>query len=431
MSGTQGTPLRAQDALFLHAQSPLLCQQVGAVLLLEPGAVEIAAFRAAMRQRAAAVPALRHRLEPAPGRWRRARWVADDDIDIGLRVREVRCGQDGNPWTVGGVVDNFFSRQCDPFRSPWEIWLIPSACGERTAITVKIHHSLGDSDAVIMALTRLLDPRPVAHATGTPTTRGRGGRAREGLRALRGLGHLAAAGVAPDVSVCGPFTGSQRRYVPAVLPARDVARTARGLGTQIADLLITVTAEAMGRLLRSRGEQTAGQVMRIAVPRSSPVAGHDRDVKTPRNRTAAVTLDVPVCAAEPAQRLAAVRGQVAARVRRGDAAAAAMVLHAMNVLPPPLQRRAAVQLYQHRWFNMLLSVFPGTRRGYRLLGARVEEAYPVLALADGVGLAIGAMTWEHSLSVGVLADAALVPDAEKLAAEIPAAFQLYRAVAGT
>jgi hypothetical protein len=33
----------------------------------------------------------------------------------------------------------------------------------------------------------------------------------------------------------------------------------------------------------------------------------------------------------------------------------------------------------------------------------------VLPLADGAGLAIGAMTWEQSLSAGISADAVLVP----------------------
>ncbi|HUN35456.1 MAG TPA: wax ester/triacylglycerol synthase domain-containing protein [Trebonia sp.] len=447
MSYRPGIPLRAEDALFLHAQSPLLCQQVGAVLLLEPAAaLDIGALREVITQRVRAIPTLRHRLERAPGRWRRPRWVADEG-DISPRIREVRCGQDGNPRTLGGIVDTFFSLECDPYRSPWEVWLIPGAPDGRTAVAVKIHHALGDSHAIIAALTRLLDPtpdgpgrRPAAgrtaasgpqgRRTAADRARGAGARLQDGLRAVRGLTHLAAAGAAPEVSVCGPFTGGRRRYVQAVLPAWEVARTARGLDTQIADLLLAVTAEALGRLLRARGEETAGQVVRIAVPRACPVRGRGRTAGTePRNRTAAVTLDAPIGPAAPAQRLAAVRGQVAARVDRGDAAAAAMVLRVMNFLPLPLQRLAAVQFYQRRWFNLLVSVFPGARRSYSLLGARVEEAYPVLALADGAGLAIGAMTWERSLSVGILADAALVPDVDKLAAEIPAAFELYRAAA--
>jgi len=446
MSHRAGIPLRAEDALFLHAQSPLLCQQVGAVLLLEPAAaLDIAALREVIAQRVRAIPTLRHRLERAPGRWRRPRWVADEG-DISPRIREVRCGQDGNPRTLGGIVDTFFSLECDPYRSPWEVWLIPGAPDGRMAVAVKIHHALGDSHAIIAALTRLLDPTtegagrravpgpPVSGDGGRrkagDRARGAAARLRGGLRAVRGLTHLAAAGAAPEVSVCGPFTGGRRRYVQAVLPAWEVARTARGLDTQIADLLLAVTAEALGRLLRARGEETAGQLVRIAVPRACPPLGRDRTSGTePRNRTAAVTLDAPIGPAAPAERLAAVRGQVAARVRRGDAAAAAMVLRVMNFLPMPLQRLAAVQFYQRRWFNLLVSVFPGARRSYSLLGARVEEVYPVLALADGAGLAIGAMTWEKSMSVGILADAALVPDVDKLAAEIPAAFELYRAAA--
>jgi hypothetical protein len=87
-------------------------------------------------------------------------------------------------------------------------------------------------------------------------------------------------------------------------------------------------------------------------------------------------------------------------------------------------------VYHRRWFNMLVSVFPGMRQQYRLLGARVTEVYPVLALADGVGLALGAMTWAGTMSVGILADASLVPDADIFATEFTRAFTHYAEAAG-
>ena len=95
--------------------------------------------------------------------------------------------------------------------------------------------------------------------------------------------------------------------------------------------------------------------------------------------------------------------------------------------PAALQRLSAVLVYHHRWFNLLISIFPGVRGQHHLLGVPVAEVYPVLALADGVGLAIGAMTWGKSLSVGILADAALVPDADQLAGEFTKAFQTFQA----
>ncbi len=70
-----------------------------------------------------------------------------------------------------------------------------------------------------------------------------------------------------------------------------------------------------------------------------------------------------------------------------------------------------------------MSVFPGVRRSHRLPGTRVDQVYPVLTLADGTGLAIGAMAWEHSLPVGIPADAALVPDVDRFAAEFTRAFR--------
>jgi diacylglycerol O-acyltransferase / wax synthase len=428
-------PIRAEDALFLYAQTPFLCQQVGAVLVLESAAVNAGQLRDAIRARVRGVPDLRRRLEAAAGWWRRPCWVADDDIDFTERVREVMPGQDGNPRTICGVVDGFFSRWCDPYRMPWEILLIQGAPDGRATIAVKVHHAIGDSDTIIGTLTKLCDAEEDAGTTAASqpgvsrTLPAAIQRTRMTALAIRGLWHLATAGVAPEVSVCGSFTSDRRRYVPVALPARDVATTARALGTSIADLLLTVVAEALGRLLRARGEGTTGRVLRIAVPRAWTAESRARGARA-GNSTAAISLNVPIGPIAPAERLSAVRGQVASHVRQGEDAAAALVLRAMNFLPPPVQRLAATQLYQRRWFNLLVSVFPGMRRTSHLLGVRVEEAYPVLALADGVGLAIGAMTWGRSLSIGILADAALVPDADKLAAEFTGAFEAYQAAAG-
>lgn len=123
-----------------------------------------------------------------------------------------------------------------------------------------------------------------------------------------------------------------------------------------------------------------------------------------------------------AERVAAVRTLRQVRLRRGDAEAAAFVLRAMNLLPSPLQRAIARTAFTSRRFSLIVSVFPGTRQTRQLLGAQVTEVFPVLALADGVGLALGAMTWGRSLSIGIMTDPGLIPDAALLAARIRDAF---------
>lgn len=111
-----------------------------------------------------------------------------------------------------------------------------------------------------------------------------------------------------------------------------------------------------------------------------------------------------------AERVTAVRTVREARLRRGDADASAFVLGATNILPSPLQRAIARTSFSSRRFSLIVSVFPGTRQRRQLLGAEVTEVFPILALADGVGLALGAMTWGRYLSVGIMANPALIPD---------------------
>src|SRR5579875_3821538 len=477
LTRTGPVPLRAEDALFLHAQTDMLCQQVGALLLLEAATRDLRSgdLRAAVQARIRDVPELRRKLEPARSRWLRPCWVSDDDIDMERRVGEVVLGEGGAPATLDGLVGAFFSVPSDPQRTPWEVLLVRGVPGGRTAVVVKVHHTLGDSNAIIAALSKLFDREgrdreagrlTSAHgdgaraagagnggAAGMPGTgeqspqdagscgaRDPGSRARRGVtrrgagmrvlagarqaaRTMRGLGHLAAAGFAPASPLNGPLTSPRRRYVPVTLPSRAVASTARALDARMADLLLAVVAEALSRLLRSRGERTEGCTLRAAVPR----AVRNAPARRLGNRSAAVALDLPIGPIGPRDRLWAVRAQMEAHLRWGEAEAAAFVMRSLNILPPPLQRLVARQVYQRRFFNLLVSVFPGTRRQHRVLGARIVEVYPVLALADGVGLAIGAMTWGRSMSIGILADAALVGDVDLLADYITAAFGDFQA----
>lgn len=422
-------PLRAEDALFLHAQNARLCQQVGTVLLLETDSLSVSDFRAEITKRVRRVPALRRRLQQPPSRWRRPRWITESGVEVGRRIDAITLGPGNTDRSLRETADAFFSEPTDPWRAPWAMLLVRGLPGRRTAIMVKVHHTLGGSHAIIAALTQLFDKPPLSSAPGRaarhthPQPRRR---TQQTARTVSGLWHLAKAGRAPVTSLCGRSNSEHRRYIPLALAAREVAITARTLNAGIAELLLAVIAEAIGRLLRSRGEVTAGQVVRAAVPRAqAPPAGGQQ--AQPSNRSAVVSMDLPVGPLSPAERLRAVSQQYQDHLRHGEPGAAAFVLRAMNALPPPLQRLSAVLVYHHRWFNLLVSIFPGVRGQHHLLGVPVAEVYPVLALADGVGLAIGAMTWGKSLSVGILADPALVPDVDRLADEFARAFQDFRA----
>jgi diacylglycerol O-acyltransferase / wax synthase len=451
--------VRAEDAVFLHAQTASCPQQVGAVVLLDGPEVDLAGLRSSVSARVGQLPQLRRRLIPACRRWSRPRWVIDESLDVPGRVAEITIG-DSSRTSLEQIVGHYFAEPVDPAAAAWQLLLVRTPSGGPSAIVVKAHHALGDSYALISELSGLFDPRgsggkgsPLGSGSSPRRVRGDGSpgakvvaprsrtappgrrRASAAFRVTRGLAGLALAARPGLIGVDGGVADHRREFAAVSLNASMVAAKARLLGAGTVDLVLAVAAGALAPLAAGQGQPAVGQTVRAMVPCSLRSAGRAPGSRGapaqeaaatgdsgPGNRIAGVLLDLPVGPMPLAERVTAVRAVRQARLRRGDADASAFVLRAMNVLPSPLQRAIARTSFTSRRFSLIVSVFPGIRQPRQLLGAEVTEVFPVLALADGVGLALGAMTWGRSLSIGIMANPALIPDAALVAAGIRAAF---------
>jgi WS/DGAT/MGAT family acyltransferase len=451
-------PVRAEDAVFLHAQTATCPQQVGAVVMLNGPGVNLAGLRSSVAARVGQLPQLRRRLIPARGRWDRPRWVVDESLDVCSRVTEAVANA-GTLTSLEQVVGRYFAEPVDPAEAAWQLLLVQTEAGRPSAIVVKAHHALGDSYALISELSGLFDPqapRPGSILGGRPDRHGGVGRrpARRRFREIarrtgaafhvaRGLAGMSLAARPGPIGVDGGTADHRREFAAVTLNARMVATKARLLGAGTVDLVLAVAADALAQLMAGQGQPAGERTVRAMVPcslRSARSSGRSSDRRgapvraavasgegtgdgsEPGNRIAGVLLDLPVGPMSLAERVTAVRAVREGRLRRGDADASAFVLRAMNILPSPLQRAVARTSFSSRRFSLIVSVFPGTRQRRQLLGAEVTEVFPILALADGVGLALGAMTWGRYLSVGIMANPALIPDVALLASGIRNAF---------
>jgi hypothetical protein len=142
----------------------------------------------------------------------------------------------------------------------------------------------------------------------------------------------------------------------------------------------------------------------------------------PGNRTSAVRVDLPVGPMPPAERARTGRDAVAAAVAAGQPAGASFVLEVAARLPAPLHAWVARRVYRSTWFDLIVSVIPGPRTARWFGTARVEQAWAVLPLAEGVGLAVGVLTWDGKVSVAVTWDPVLLPDGARFAELIAPAF---------
>jgi hypothetical protein len=127
------------------------------------------------------------------------------------------------------------------------------------------------------------------------------------------------------------------------------------------------------------------------------------------NLTAAVFVDLPLGPLPEAERLA----EVARRARRlaSDRALGSRFVQraAGELLPPPVHAWFARTVYGPRFLSAVVGNVPGPPTRPLLAGAPLERACPLLPLAPGTPLAVGALSVGRVLHVGIATDPALLP----------------------
>jgi len=322
-------------------------------------------------------------------------------------------GTGGDHATWDDALTAFFADPVDAERTGWQILIARHTGGEGIGVLAKVHHSLGDGLAVTDALIRLftdeeaaLPARGPGDTGGPPTTRDR---VRAAARIVRGVAGLATAGTAGRSPLTGTVGGPGHHRIGVRLDGKQVRDAARSHGVGTTALVLAVVAEFLHRHLEAHAPGGAPERVRTMVPLTTRTA---RGVgsRSAGNRTAAVSLDLPTGPMTPAARVARVAELLERGTTSGQPEGAAAVLRLLGLLPGRAQRLLVGGVYGRRFFHLLASVMPGARRPLHMQGALIAEVYPVLPLAEGVGLAVGALNWGRWTTLGVSVDAGIVRD---------------------
>lgn len=410
-------PLRSEDVFFVHASTDRVEQSTAAILRLggEPRSAE--AWHALVAERVAQcahhLPTLRRRLHHR--RWGRPWWDEVAALDPSEHVDSRTVADAGQ---LPAAVSEFLHCRLPARRPPWRLRLLRRSDTGEALLVAKLHHALGDGVAVTSALVRLLAEG--APDSSTPT--GTGGDSRPAATTVvRGLASLARSGPAGKSAFTGRSSG--RRCVAWFdLPSTLVRARARDRGVSTTALVLGLTAEALHRQLAVRGAGGTGATFRVMVPHTARNGRAQVTADTPGNHTVSLALDLPVGPGTPVNRARVIERLLRRRADSGEAEASGVVLAALGRLPNPLHRWVVRRIYQRRFFHAVVSVMPGRRRPVALGDAPITDVYPLLSLADGVGVAVGAINWSSRLGIGFTTDPALAPAAEELASGMREAF---------
>ena len=411
----------------------------GANLLDPTGRLRMAQIRRAIESRLHLVPRFRQVIH-TPGRGRGGPlWVDDQTFDIDEHLREFPVPPPGGEVELLDVVEHLRRQPLGPSRPPWDITFLTGLPDQRVGMFVRIHHTIADGTAAMLAVASLLDSdphMPVASAppwNPAPLPSTIELLADNLARHLRSLGRAASALTHPRITL-----GQVRETWPAfrellaeepatstsldrmVGPNRELALIRGTLGAvknighthdaKVNDVLLAATAGGVRALLQSRGEPVDDTTVRIYVPIS---LRRDRTGPQQGNLIAQMVIPLRLGEADPVRRLQ----EIGAETTRRKAKTRTNLGVLLN---GRITRDLMLKAVMRQRVNLTSASIPGPPMPLYLAGARILEVFPVLPLIANEPLGIGALSYAGALNIGIAADADAFPDLDVFAAGIRA-----------
>lgn len=434
--------LTSLDASFLEVESQSAHMHVGWVAAFAaPPAGERPGFRAIrdhIAARLSRAPRYRQRLAPVPLGLGDPIWVDDPGFDVGRHVVHSSASD------LSELADEVLSVPLDRNRPLWELWVADELADGRLGVVGKAHHCMVDGIAAVELASLLLDPEPVPPPppvdswlpeplpTGTELVAAAvGKRLRDGIRLVRAPAEIARAprhAVGRAVQVADALGSSLVPASPAetlndpISPERRLATAARRLeelqtvkvrfGTTLNDVVLAVVSAALRNFMLWRG--LPPQRLKAMVP----VSLREGSADELGNRISFMFVDLPCDEPDAVRRLRNVHLATSECKRRGDPEGGDAVLRAFAYTPRPLQALVSRLVASPRAFNLTVSNIPGPAEPLYMLGCELEEAYPVVPLADRHALSVGFTSIRDGAFFGLYADRRALPDADVLAAEV-------------
>jgi WS/DGAT/MGAT family acyltransferase len=358
-------------------------------------------------------------------------WVDDPRFDLREHVRVERLPEGSGEADLLAATERLRRTRLDPSRPLWELWLLPGLPEGQIAMFVRLHHSIADGMAAMATISALLDTAPdVPIATAPPWTPspapssgdlradnlrrcGRKAdrvvsaavRPRRTLRRARAawpaIRELFAEEPADDTSL-NRTVGPHRNLAVVRTELEPVREAAHACDATVNDVLLAITAGAVGTLLRSRGEPVEGTTVRIYVPVSlRPGSGAPQR----GNLIAQMAVPLRLGTLDPYLRLRQVGAETAERKAR-------MRTSLGSLIGGPLTRRLVLMAVMRQRVNLMSASLAGPTTPLYLTGARVLEVVPVLPLIADEPLGVAALSYAGALTIGIVADRDAFPDLE-------------------
>ena len=458
--GLGGERMSKVDTAWLRMDSASNLMMIVGVWVLRPG-VRYQDLCARIEERLLKYPRFTQRVvQDAAG----ATWVRDRNFDISHHVVVEKLARKPKGREQEALQDRLAELAVAPLdknRPLWQFHLVENYQGG-SAMLVRIHHCIADGIALISVTQSLVD------GGAAPPERKSGGERRDGIlgaedwisdalikpftrmavKALGSAGDRAAdvlellmepqkgmdKGIAGSVDMArlayhamrdaaalalmpndSPtrlkgIPGNTKRvaWCPPI-PLEEVKAVGKALNCSINDVLLSCVAGAIAHYLRAHGDDVSGKEIRAMVPVNLRPIEHAYKLG---NRFGLAPVVLPIGVDNPVERIYEVRRRMGQLKGSMQPLLAFGLLAVAGVLTKPVQD-AMLDLFSKKTTAVMTNV-PGPREKLRFLGSTLEQSLFWVPQSGSVGLGVSILSYGGGVQFGVITDAKLCPDPQKI-----------------
>ena len=387
-------------------------------------------------------------------------WVEDDKFDYKHHIKRIAVPSPGDDNALAELATHLYNKHLDRSRALWEIWFIEGMANGKYVILLKSHHCMMDGEGanhltgILCDLEPDAEPRPVdesitsARAGSVPHLWQMSantavhfarlpGEVYKGIynmlrpKFLRQLGWDKSAPpekpVVPETSFNGVI-GNERGFVFGSLSLTDVKAVKTAFGVTVNDVVLALVGSSMRNYLLAHSE----------LPEAPLRAGIIVSLRTEEddsfsNKVISASVNTATDTEDPVARLSAINKesiQAKQQARSGDVG----IVEIMQLMPP-LVIKALIGSTppamgrQMMGANMIVSTVQSSPVPLYIAGARLEAAYPISIIIEGIGLNFTCVSYVDNVDFGVTIDPELVPHPWDIISGLEAALQEYLALA--
>ena len=284
-----------------------------------------------------------------------------------------------------------------------------------SALVVRIHHCIADGIALVRVLLSMTKPVNGKEATleSAKTTRKESPLTHLLHSAVGLFAAFPHAFKLPDShsQLKNPLSGRRATAWSKTMPLEKIRAISKAHQAKINDLVLSATAGALRNYLVDTGADPNHMTLRVLVPIN--LKPMDGEIEL-GNQVGFVYLPLPIHEDSPLKRLAAVKQSMDTVKGGQEAMLSLLFLRLIGALPPQLQTWF-IDTFNKNASSTMTNV-PGPREPLLFAETEIKNLIFFGPQSGTMGVGISVLSYAGQMTMGVNADANLVPDPEKLVA---------------